>query len=106
MFEILDDAGTQSLSATIKRLLREVVVEAHISTTLRKMSQGQKCSLRFYPEGALLRPTGTPAVAGFSGDRLGNVLGIWADLGVLERVDGGRFCLSEYGRSLARRIAQ
>lgn len=103
-FGILDGAGTQSLSETTKRLLREVVVEAHLSTTLRKMSQGQKCSLRFYPEGALLRPTGTPVAAGFSGDRLGNVLGIWADLGVLDRVDGARFSLSDYGRSLARRI--
>ena len=54
------------------------------------MSQGQKCSLRFYPEGALLRPTSTPVAAGFSGDRLGNVLGIWADLGMLERLEGGR----------------
>ncbi len=106
VFGILDEAGTRPLAETTKRLLREVVVEAHLSTTLRKMSQGQKCSLRFYPEGALLRPTGTPVAAGFSGDRLGNVLGIWADLGVLERSDGARFSLSEYGRSLAGRLAQ
>jgi hypothetical protein len=106
VFGILDEAGTRPLGETTKRLLREVVVEAHLSTTLRKMSQGQKCSLRFYPEGALLRPTGTPVAAGFSGDRLGNVLGIWADLGVLERGDGARFSLSDYGRGLARRLAQ
>ena len=106
VFGILDEAGTRPLSETTKRLLREVVVEAHLSTTLRKMSQGQKCSLRFYPEGALLRPTGTPVAAGFSGDRLGNVLGIWADLGALERADGARFILSDYGRSLAGRLAQ
>ena len=106
VFGILDEADTRPLSETTKRLLREVVVEAHLSTTLRKMSQGQKCSLRFYPEGALLRPTGTPVAAGFSGDRLGNVLGIWADLGVLERADGARFNLSDYGRSLAGRLAQ
>lgn len=106
VFGILDEAGTRSLSETAKRLLREVVVEAHLSTTLRKMSQGQKCSLRIYPEGALLRPTGTPVVAGFSGDRLGNVLGIWADLGVLDRADGARFILSDYGHRLAGRLAQ
>jgi hypothetical protein len=70
------------------------------------MSQGQKCSLRFYPEGALLRPTGVPVVAGFSGDRLGNVLGIWADLGVLARVDAGRFILSDYGRELTKKLEQ
>lgn len=105
-FSIIDEAGTMSLSSTLKRLLREVVVEAHLATTLRKMSQGHKCSLRFYPEGALLRPTGTPVAAGFSGDRLSNVLGIWADLGVLRRAEGGRFELSDYGRGLARRLAQ
>jgi hypothetical protein len=106
VFGIIDEAATRPLAETTKRLLREVVVEAHLSTTLRKMSQGQTCSLRFYPEGALLRPTGTPVVAGFSGDRLGNVLGIWADLGVLERADGARFSLSDYGRGLAGRLAQ
>jgi hypothetical protein len=106
VFGILDEAGTRPLAETTKRLLREVVVEAHLSTTLRKMGQGQKCSLRFYPEGALLRPTGTPVAAGFSGDRLGNVLGIWADLGVFQRADGARFSLSDYGRGLAGRLAQ
>ena len=106
VFGILDEAGMRPLSETTKRLLHEVVVEAHLSTTLRKMSQGQKCSLRFFPEGALLRPTGTPVAAGCSGDRLGNVLGIWADLGVLERADGARFTLSDYGRSLVGRLTQ
>ena len=100
--DILASGQSLTLSAALKRLLREVVVEAHLGTTLRKMSQGQSCSLRFFPEGALLRPTGTPAVAGFSGDRLGNVLGMWADLGVLERADGG-FELTEHGRNLAGR---
>lgn len=105
-FGILDEGEAQTLGKTITRILREVVVEAHLATTLRKMSQGQKCSLRFFPEGALLRPTGTPVAAGFSGDRLGNVLGIWADLGVLERGEGARFSLSDYGRDVARRLAQ
>jgi len=100
VFAILDDAEHQSLSGAMVRVLREVVVEAHLSTTLRKMGQGQKCSLRFYPEGALLRPTGTQVVAGFSGDRLGNLLGIWADLGVLAREAAGRFSLADYGRGL------
>jgi hypothetical protein len=104
-FSVLEDAGPRSLAVAVKRILREVVVEAHLTTTLRKMSQGQKCSLRFYPEGALLRPTGTPVAAGFSGDRLGNVLGIWADIGVLDRADGGKFALSDYGRGLAGRLA-
>lgn len=76
------------------------VIEPHVATTLRKMSQGQKCSLRVYPEGELLRPTGTPVRAGYSGDRLGNVLGMWADLGELERRPGSRYTLTDRGRTV------
>ena len=99
-FAILEAEQKSPLRTALRRLLVEVVIEAHLSTTLRKMSQGQKCSLRFFPEGALLRPTGVPVSAGQSGDRLGNVLGMWADLGVLERKGGG-FVLTERGRRLA-----
>ena len=102
-FAVLDAERKSPLAAALRKLLVEVVIEAHLSTTLRKMSQGQKCSLRFFPEGALLRPTGIPVSAGQSGDRLGNVLGMWADLGVLER--GGRgFGLTERGRRLAAEL--
>ena len=99
-FTVLDAERDSPLATVLRRLLVEVVIEAHLSTTLRKMSQGQKCSLRFFPEGALLRPTGLPVFAGHSADRLGNVLGMWADLGALERRDGG-FGLTERGRRLA-----
>ncbi|MYD98145.1 MAG: hypothetical protein F4X98_12295 [Gammaproteobacteria bacterium] len=102
-FVVLDARRKSPVPKTLRRLLVEVVIAAHLSTTLRKMSQGQKCSLRFYPEGALLRPTGEPVSAGQSGDRLGNVLGMWADLGVLERQDGG-FRLTERGRGLAAEL--
>lgn len=102
-FVILDAERSSSLAKALRRLLIEVVIEAHLSTTLRKMSQGQKCSLRFFPEGALFRPTGIQTTAGQSGDRLGNVLGMWADLGVLERGDGG-FGLTERGRTLAMEL--
>lgn len=96
-FSVLSDEWKSSIRTALRRLLVDVVIESHLSTTLRKMSQGQKCSLRFYSEGALLRPTGIPVAAGQSGDRLGNVLGMWADLGVLERGDSG-FGLTERGR--------
>ena len=99
-FVVLEAERKSPLRTALRRLLVEVVIEAHLSTTLRKMSNGQKCSLRFFPEGALLRPTGIPASAGQSGDRLGNVLGMWADLGILERGDRG-FRLTERGRRLA-----
>lgn len=102
-FAVLDAESNQPLSVGIGRLLSKVVIEPHLNTTLRKMSQGQKCSLRFYPEGALLRPTGTLVTAGRSGDRLGNVLGMWADLGMLKRHPGG-YGLSERGRQLASEL--
>lgn len=102
-FAVLDAERKSPLTTALRRLLVEVVIEAHLSTTLRKMSQGQRCSLRFFPEGSLLRPTGIPVTAGQSGDRLGNVLGMWADLGVLERRDG-RFGLTERGRRLAAEL--
>ncbi|WP_319581547.1 hypothetical protein [uncultured Pseudodesulfovibrio sp.] len=98
-FNIIAMEHNSSILNLMRRLIIEVVVEPHLSTTLRKMSQGQKCSLRFYPEGALLRPTGIPVAAGRSGDRLGNVLGMWADLGALHRKPAG-FVLSGHGRSL------
>ena len=56
-FAVLDDERGSSLGTVLRRLLFEVVIEAHLSTTLRKLSQGLHCSLRFFPEGALLRPT-------------------------------------------------
>ena len=102
-FSVLDAMRRNSLPTTLRSLLIEVAIEAHLSTTLRKMSQGQKCSLRFYPEGALLRPTGRGVSAGQSGDRLGNVLGMWADLGVLERQTGG-FRLTDRGRELTAEL--
>ncbi|MDE0193684.1 MAG: hypothetical protein OXQ90_20220 [Gammaproteobacteria bacterium] len=99
-FAVLDAERKSPLATALRRLLVEVVIEAHLSTALRKMSQGPRCTLRFFPEGALLRPTGIPVSAGQSGDRLGNVLGMWADLGVLERGNRG-FGLTERGRQFA-----
>jgi hypothetical protein len=61
------------------------------------MGQGQKCSLRFFPEGSVLRPTGTGVYPGFSGDRLGNVLGMLADLGYCNRHEGGGYLINEKG---------
>ena len=59
-----------------------------------------KCSLRFFREGERLISTGIGVNAGYGGDRLGNVLGIWADLGALARVPGG-FSVTEMGRTLS-----
>ena len=100
VFSLLRDHQQLPLREVLTSLLNQVVVEAHLSTTLRKMGQGQKCSLRFYPEGEILRPTGTPVGAGFSGDRLSNVLGMLSDIGLCMRESGGRFVLSEQGRTI------
>jgi hypothetical protein len=97
-FMILEQRQSASLADLVTELVFQVAIEPHLKTTLRKMGGRQKCSLRFYPEGDLLRPTGTPVRAGYSGDRLGNVLGMLADLGHFEREDGG-FRLSPRGRA-------
>jgi hypothetical protein len=65
---------------SLKRLV-EIVVEAHLATTFRKMAGGQKCSLRFFPEGHRLRATALPASAGQSGTRLWNIIRVLADAG-------------------------
>ena len=101
---MLLDFKMRPVAETLEALLTQVVVEPHLATTLRKMSQGQKCSLRFFPEGDLLRPTGTAVRAGYSGDRLGNVLVMWTDLGHLERRAGGRFGITDRGRVLLNEL--
>jgi hypothetical protein len=104
-FSILATKSDNTVGEVLSALLRQAVAEPHLATTLRKMSQGQKCSLRFYPEGDLLRPTGTMVRAGQSGDRLGNVLRMWADLEALSQSEGGRYSLSEFGRQVLAEIA-
>jgi len=92
--------GSQSVSDTLRELLIAAVIEPHLKTSLRKLGQGQKCSLRFFPEGNILRPTGKRVVASSSGDRLGNVLGFFADTGYLHRIESSRFSLAPDGSSL------
>jgi hypothetical protein len=102
-FTIIETSKNKKLHEVMVDLLLQVSVEPHLRTTLRKMGQGQKCSLRFYPEGDILSPTGTPVAAGYSGDRLTNVIGMSADLGYCER-DAGRFSLSAEGEKLLARL--
>ena len=86
---IVETAGKETFLDFMKRLV-EVAALAHLQTTLRKMGAGQKCSLRFFPDGPVLRPTGIGMLPGHSNDRLTNVLRILADIGDLHR-DGRRF---------------
>jgi predicted transcriptional regulator len=63
------------------------------------MGQGQKCSLRFFPDGDLLRPTGKTVRAGYSGDRLSNVLGMLADLGIVAQ-SGDKYSFTEHSERI------
>ncbi|MBJ6799755.1 hypothetical protein [Geomonas propionica] len=98
-FRLLAD-GDRSVSDVLRELLIAAVIEPHLQTSLRKLGQGQKCSLRFFPEGSFLHPTGTEVAASYSGDRLGNVMGMFADVGYLERVESTRFVVVPDGRTL------
>ena len=84
---LIEDAGDESFSELMEKLV-ELTTLSHLQTTLRKMGAGQKCSLRFFPDGPLLRPTGISMAPGHSNDRLTNVLRIFTDIGRFERADG------------------
>ena len=101
-FDIVDTLKKESVLLAIREILKRVVVESHLRTTLRKMGQGQKCSLRFYPEGNTLSPTGTFVSAGYSQDRLRNVLVMLSDIGLCRR-DRGRLLLTDKGRDWLER---
>jgi hypothetical protein len=93
------------LTEVLTRLLRELVIGPHLQNALRKMADQPhaKCTLRFYPDGRVLWTTGTGVKAGRSGDRLGNVIGLLADLGCFERVTNTTFRLTNLGFSLTQR---
>ena len=97
-FSLIDENMPNPLDHALRELALHLAVEPHLGTTLRKMGQGQKCSLRFFPEGDVLQPTGIAVTPGFSGSRLDNVLGMLSDVGLLNRFDGGRFDLTNTGR--------
>jgi hypothetical protein len=103
-FGILDN-DESSIWQILRILLVAIVIEPHLNTSLRKLGQGQKCSLRFFPEGNILRPTGIPVRAGYSGSRLGNVLNFMADVGYLERNGHGRFSMAPDGEVLLKGLA-
>jgi len=86
--QLIEDASDEPFSDMMARLL-QLAAMAHLQTTLRKMGNGQKCSLRFFPDGPHLRPTGLGMSPGHSGDRLTNVCRFLTDLGMLQNIDNG-----------------
>lgn len=98
-FRVLARNQNSSLREVLGQLIIETVIEPHLRTTYRKMGQGQKCSLRFFPDGDLLRPTGKTVRAGYSGDRLSNVLVMLADLGIVAR-SGNKYSFTERSETI------
>lgn len=89
VFRVLLDERDRSTADLAVDLLRHEVAHRHLRHTMRKMSQRQSNSLRFFPRGDLFVPTGTETGAGFSLTRLSAVLQVMADLGHLEAVQDG-----------------
>lgn len=86
---IIEEADDRTIAQTLKELLIACAVVPHLRTTLRKMGSGQGCSLRFFPDGDILRSTAVPMAPGRSATRMVNLLGILRDLSVLEATEDG-----------------
>jgi len=103
-FKIVEGSQSSKVFELLTILLQETAVEPHLKTTWRKMGHRQKCSLRFYPDGAVLRPTRRQSKAGYSGSRLGNVIGILSDIGLCDRVGNSKFKVNDRGTQKLREL--
>lgn len=103
VYSIIQQHKNGSIIEIIGVLIFEAVIEPHLHTTWRKMGNGLKCSLRFYPDGQMLRPTGTGVNPGYSGDRLSNVMLMLSDQGILKR-NNARYQLTDRGDSLLKQM--
>ena len=79
----------------IGTFMERCAIIPHLQVTLRKMAGGQKCSLRFFPEGQRLRLTANQSGAGFSNSRLDNTINILVDIGVFRRGANGELSAME-----------
>jgi len=102
--KIITEGKADTVGDALHSLTDDVVVQAHLGTSLRKLGNGQKCSLRFYPDGDTLRPTGIGVRPGYSGSRLGNVLGMLADIGRCRRTPSGYETTDRGRRWLKKRV--
>lgn len=80
--ELLKEKLNNPIISIVRSILSSIVINAHYETTWRKISNGQKSSLRFYNEGNVFIPTRVKTRAGESGSRLGNVILMLSDLGI------------------------
>lgn len=76
--------GDRTLAEVLLAICDECVAQRHIANTMRKMGNQQDCSLRFYPDGPLLVPTGIDFSPNYSGSRLQNTMRILSDLKMLD----------------------
>lgn len=79
----------------IGTFMERCAIIPHLQVTLRKMSGGQKCSLRFFPDGQGLRLTANQSGAGFSNSRLDNTINILVDIGIFCRGANGELSVLE-----------
>lgn len=103
-FNILEEESTKRVNEIIIDILNGCVVEPHLKTTLRKMGQGQQCSLRFFPEGKKLMPTGIETNAGWSGSRLDNTLRMMSDIGFCKRLESRYFVKNQMSDVVISRL--
>ncbi|MCR6727084.1 hypothetical protein [Agrobacterium fabrum] len=93
--DLIDGAGDKPFAEFLSELAERCAITPHLQVTLRKMSAGQKCSLRFFPDGNVLRLTANQSNPGFSGTRLYNTINVLSDIGVLTRDSDGSLILGE-----------
>jgi hypothetical protein len=103
-FDILIEMEEEPVYAVLTEILKYCVIEPHLKTTLRKMGQDQQCSLRFFPEGQKLMPTGVETKAGISGSRLNNTMRMMSDIGFCKACDGGDYIKNEMSDTVITRL--
>ena len=103
-FEVLDRASGKRMVDVLAKIIGDCTIAPHLNTTWRKMGQGQKCSLRFYWDGDVFRSTGTQTRAGYSGERLGSVVNMLEDLGLVERAENSGYSITDVGQEMLQQL--
>ena len=103
-FDLLEKKREEPMYEALMEILKYCVVEPHLKTTLRKMGQNQQCSLRFFPEGQTLMPTGIDTNAGWSGSRLDNTIRMMSDMGMCEQLANNTYVKNEISDRIIDRL--
>ena len=103
-FKVLDRASGKRMVDVLAQVIGDCTIAPHLNTTWRKMGQGQKCSLRLYWDGDVFRSTGTQTRAGYSGERLGSVVNMLEDLGLVERAKNSGYGITDVGQEMLQQL--